>query len=242
MSGVESPIAVAAGVTADTTTETYDLVPAYKQNLILISDVSALGNGKSFVTSAPITLPVVIDATHDQFNWNAGEYTIAHASYATLPLLAAAVQAAANDEDNAGDTFVTDVVVSVDPNGTSLRFTSVPTGVHAEVFLVGAENSCLTRLGLTTTWTIAHTQAAGTDGAASQTVSILGVDDVSGNTWTILAAAAQTTVSTKVLQVGPTLTAAANLTANALLPKKVRVSVTHTTNNAVTRTLTAQFS
>lgn len=59
----------------------------------------------------------------------------------------------------------------------------------------------------------------------SITVTIQGKDALSGKYYTILAAAAITTVSTVVLKVYPGLTAAANLVASDVLPRTWRVSV-----------------
>jgi len=223
---------LASGARALVDTETYTVPTRGRKGLVLVTDVTAIGNGQSFVEGATITLPVVIDATHKSFNYNAIVYTIALATYSTLADLATAIGAATAASATPFSTVVTTSVV-----GDHLRFTSVPTGVNAQVFAVGTTNDVLTTAtGLTTTWTIARTSAAGADGAFSQTISVLGVDDASGKTWTILAAAAQSTVSTKVLQVHPQMADSANLVAAALLPSSIVVSITHTTNNSVTRT------
>jgi len=60
---------------------------------------------------------------------------------------------------------------------------------------------------------------------ASVTPSILGVDPVNGNTYTILTGAAVAGVSTIELRVGPDFTAAANVAANTMLPLKYRFDV-----------------
>jgi hypothetical protein len=62
-------------------------------------------------------------------------------------------------------------------------------------------------------------------GTASITPSIQGQDPVSGSWYTILTGAAVSAVGTTVLRVGPTIIAAANVAANAMLPKLFRVAV-----------------
>lgn len=71
-------------------------------------------------------------------------------------------------------------------------------------------------------------------GAASITASIDALDAVSGKWVTILASAAITTVSTTRLRVYPGLSAAANLKADDLLPRRWRVNVTHSTADSIT--------
>ena len=62
-------------------------------------------------------------------------------------------------------------------------------------------------------------------GTASVTPSIQGKDPVSGAYYTILTGAAVAATGITVMRVGPTITAAANVAANAILPKEFRVSV-----------------
>lgn len=229
---------LASGAVADSTTETYDVPTRGRKGLLLVADVTVIGNGKSFVTGADVTLPYVSSAgANTSFKFNTVEYTIPAGSYATLALLAAAVNGALN----VATRFDTVVTVTVDPNGTGLRFTSVLTGVHAEAFAVGTVHDALVTLGITAAWTIAHTQAAGADAAYSQTITIQGKDDASGKFFTLIAGAAMSTVTTQILQVHPEMAGAANLIAGALLPATVRVSIAHTTNNSVTRTLGIQL-
>lgn len=68
----------------------------------------------------------------------------------------------------------------------------------------------------------------------SITVTIAGVDRVSGKTYTILASAAIVAVGTTVLKVGPGLPVAANVSANDFLPPVFRVTVTHGNANSIT--------
>lgn len=75
----------------------------------------------------------------------------------------------------------------------------------------------------------------------SVTVTISGVDRVSGKVWTLLTSAAIATVSTTVLQVGPALTAAANLVANTCLPPTIRVTATHGNANSITYSIGAHI-
>lgn len=231
---------LASGAAGDqAATETYDIATRGRKGLVLVTDVTAIGNGHSYVTSADITLPVVIDSTHNQFGYGGAtthDFILPSGTYTTIAQLVAAFATIANDEDNVGGAWATLVTVSADPNGTGLRFTSVPSGVNTTAFSTGVENDCLGLLGLTNAWTIAHTQPAGADGAFSETITIQGKDEASGKFYTILTAAAVSTVSTQVLQVHPQMTAVNNLVANALLPANIRVSIAHTTSNSITRT------
>jgi len=227
---------LASGALADSTTETYDISTRGRKGLLLVTDVTAIGNGHSFVDGADITLPVVIDGTHKTFSYDGNDYTIATGTYTTLAQLVTALGAATHSA-TAFSTVVTVTAVS-----NHLRFTSVASGVNAKVFDVGSSNDVLaTATGITATWTIAHTQAGGTDGAYSQTVTIQGKDEASGKFYTILAGAAMTSVATQVLQVHPGMVASANLIAESLLPANIRISISHTTNNSLTRTIGLQL-
>ena len=229
---------LASGARADSTTETYDIPTRGRKGLVLVTDVTAIGNGNSYVEGGAVTVPhtVTLD-TNDHFTYNSVDYTIAAGTYNTLALLKNAIAAA-----TAASATPFSTVVAVTVSGTGFKFTSVATGVNTDAFAVDASHDALVDgLGLTDSATIADTQAAGADGAYSQTVSILGVDAESGKTWTILADTAQTDVATRVQQVHPQMTAVDNDVANALLPATVRVSITHTTNNSVTRTVAIQL-
>jgi hypothetical protein len=84
--------------------------------------------------------------------------------------------------------------------------------------------------------TIDATAAAATP---SVVVTILGVDRISGKTYTILASAAITGTGTTVLKVGPGLTAAANLVANDVLPPVIRISAVHGDGDSLTYSIGA---
>ncbi len=71
-------------------------------------------------------------------------------------------------------------------------------------------------------------------GTGSVTLTIQGKDPVSGKYYTLLAGAAVTTNSTNVYRVYPGLAAAANATANDVLPKTWRVVVTANNANSAT--------
>jgi hypothetical protein len=71
-------------------------------------------------------------------------------------------------------------------------------------------------------------------GTPSLTVTIRGVDPASGKGIALLQSAALSTVSTTVLRVGQDLTAAANLTANDLVPENIQVLVDHTDSQPIT--------
>lgn len=202
---------------------------------MLVTDVTVIGNGHSNMQSAAITLPlVVVAATNDSFTFNSNVYVVAPGTYTTLAALATAVGAALHS----ATAFST--LVTVTASGTGLLFTNVASGVHAEVFAT-ATHDILAALGVTSSWTIAQTEAAGTDGAFSLTVTIQGKDEASGKFYTILAGVAVASITTQVLQVHPGMVASANLIAESLLPANVRVSITHTTNNSITRTVGLQL-
>lgn len=66
------------------------------------------------------------------------------------------------------------------------------------------------------------------------TVTVSGVDRVSGKVYTILASAVIATAVTTVLKVGPGLTAAAGLVANDQVPPVFRVTCTHGDADSIT--------
>lgn len=66
------------------------------------------------------------------------------------------------------------------------------------------------------------------------TVTVSGVDRVSGKLFTILASTAIATAVTTVLKIGPGLTAAANLVANDRLPPIFRVTCSHGDADSIT--------
>lgn len=68
----------------------------------------------------------------------------------------------------------------------------------------------------------------------SVTVTVSGVDRLSGKVYTILASAAITATGTTVLRIGPGLTAAANATANDLVPPVIRVTASHGDADSIT--------
>lgn len=71
--------------------------------------------------------------------------------------------------------------------------------------------------------------------------TIRGYDEVSTKNWTILASAAVTATGTTVLKVYPGLTAAANLTANDVLPPVWEVLATHGDTDSITYSVAAQL-
>lgn len=71
-------------------------------------------------------------------------------------------------------------------------------------------------------------------GTPSLTVTIQGIDPASGKNVTLLQSAALSSVATTVLRVGQDLTAAANLTANDLVPEVVEVFVDHADAQPIT--------
>jgi hypothetical protein len=67
------------------------------------------------------------------------------------------------------------------------------------------------------------------------------VDSLSGKAVNLLTSAAIATVSTVVLNVGPALTAAANLVANAFLGDSIRVTMTHGDADSITYSVAAHL-
>ena len=65
-------------------------------------------------------------------------------------------------------------------------------------------------------------------------VKVEGKDPASGKYYTILEGASVTAVSTNIYKVYPGLTAAANLVASDILPKTIRLTVTHANANSTT--------
>ena len=71
------------------------------------------------------------------------------------------------------------------------------------------------------------------------TATIEGKDPVSGSFYTILVDAAVSTVSRTFLQVGHTITAAANVAANNFLPSEYRLTVAHGDTDSITYSISA---
>jgi hypothetical protein len=67
----------------------------------------------------------------------------------------------------------------------------------------------------------------------SLTLTVEGVDSAGETLWT-LSGAAVATATTKVLQVGPGVTVAANLTASQFVPDAVKITVTHGDSDSAT--------
>lgn len=99
---------------------------------------------------------------------------------------------------------------------------SLLTLTAASASINGSDNSNPFAKGITVVVDI--TAISGT--TPSLVITIEGKDPVSGKYYTILQSASLTAVGTTVLKVYPTLTAAANTAANAMLPKTYRVRST----------------
>jgi len=114
-------------------------------------------------------------------------------------------------------------VANVDPSGNAL-FGNVDTGAlithtAASTGVNSADQANYVSRGLKLVIDI----TAITGSTPTLTVTIQGKDTASGKYYTILASAALSAVATTVLTVYPGLTAAANVTANDVLPKTFRV-------------------
>lgn len=77
--------------------------------------------------------------------------------------------------------------------------------------------------------------------AASIVLKIQGLDTVSGKWYDLLTSAAVTAAGTTVYKVFPSATAAANATANDIVPYKWRVLVTHADANPITYSVGASL-
>lgn len=75
----------------------------------------------------------------------------------------------------------------------------------------------------------------------SVTVTVQGVDRVSGKVYTVLASAAITATGTTVLKVGPGLTAAANSVANDFVPPIFRILADHADADSITYSIAGQL-
>lgn len=73
----------------------------------------------------------------------------------------------------------------------------------------------------------------------SITVTVDGVDEVSGKTFNLLTSAAISSVSTVTLRIRPGLTAVANLTASDMVPSLITFTVTHGDADSITYSVTA---
>lgn len=234
---------LASGVRIDSTTETYDVATRGRKGVLVAHNLTECYKGYSYVQGAAIAVagtlvsPLVVGTnSQSTFKYNSNEYTIANGTYSTLSALATAVGAALYS----ATAFSTVVTVTASADGTALVFTSVASGVNTDAFAVGTHDA-LVLLGLTDTWTIAHTEAAGADGAASTTVYICGKDEASGLFYQLLAGAAVTTNVLNEYSVHPEVPASTNVAAQNFLPANIRVVVTHTTNNCINRTLGIQL-
>lgn len=77
---------------------------------------------------------------------------------------------------------------------------------------------------------------------AGVTVSVVGVDRVSGNTWPILTSAAITTVSTTALRIHPGIAVVANQSTSDVLPPLVQINFTNTNSASITYSATAYLT
>lgn len=78
-------------------------------------------------------------------------------------------------------------------------------------------------------------------GVDTVTLSINGLDKASGKYITRLASTAISAAGTTQLEIGPSITAAANAAANALLPETFRVVVTHSAGTSFTYSVGLEY-
>lgn len=75
----------------------------------------------------------------------------------------------------------------------------------------------------------------------STTVSVLGIDDASGKSWTILDGAELTVAGTQKLEVREGLDDVAGAVAASQLPGTLRISISHSDSTSITRTVGVQL-
>ncbi len=68
--------------------------------------------------------------------------------------------------------------------------------------------------------------------------NIDGLDELTGNTWTLLDSAARTTTGTTILRIAPELSASGNLIGKDTVPARIRIAPVHGNGNSITYTLT----
>lgn len=78
-------------------------------------------------------------------------------------------------------------------------------------------------------------------GVDTVTLSVQGLDRASGKYITHLATTAISATGTTQLEIGPSIAAAANVSANKLLPETFRVVVTHSAATSFTYTVGAEY-
>ena len=153
--GVTDALALASGATA--TVEAFNDV-SLTDNVTPPYAPAITGNGApaKLTAGTALALPITITAaSNDQFEFNELEYIIPAGVYTTAREFVAAAQASANDEDNAGATFKSVVLVDVGVDN-KLRFTAAAEGVNTGAFGTGAEHDGLANLGLVDTDALAN--------------------------------------------------------------------------------------
>lgn len=109
--------------------------------------VGSPGDNKAFIDGTAVTLPVVVDSTHNQIEYNEQEYVVASATYVYLDKLIAALNASIQVGD--ASRLDTTLVVSASPYTLgALRFTAKAAGANTNTVGTGASNDLLARLGI----------------------------------------------------------------------------------------------
>lgn len=118
--------------------------------------VGSPGDNKAFADGAAVVLPVVIDATHCDFQFNSVDYTIPTGTYPYLDLLIAAINAAV--DVSTGLVAITTVLRASKSPFTlgAIRFTAAAAGVNVETLTTGSSNDILATLGVTSPLALAH--------------------------------------------------------------------------------------
>ncbi len=145
--GFTDAAALAGGATAINTGVTLDSGLTSDQVPDSAPPITGNGVAASVVSDSAPSYPVTITAaSNDQFEFNELEYLIPAGVYANARQLARAINASANDEDNAGATFASVVVVQPLGNGT-LRAVARASGANTGAFGTGAEHDGLASIG-----------------------------------------------------------------------------------------------
>jgi hypothetical protein len=231
-----NPVLIAG--TDGTNTQT---VPVFAANASITSSQELLG---------AFALGAVLDGTALKPMYsanNTGDGTILHNSPAVGlwvydPVGSVWDRAQLPNADNASPTGVTGTCEMLF-NGTTAKYDRRRNNVEVTALASGARTATINSGNITTynargLTVVLNVSSAGT---GSITLSILGLDSLSTNTYTILAGTAVTTNSTNVYRVFPGATAAANAVANDQIPRIIQINVVANNANSMTYSVNCQF-
>lgn len=217
-------------------------VPVFAANASITSSQELLG---------AFALGAVLDGTALKPMYsanNTGDGTILHNSPAVGiwvydPVGSVWDRAQLPNADNASPTGVIGTCEMLF-NGTTAKYDRRRNNVEVTALASGARTATINSGSITTynargLTVVLNVSSAGT---GSITLSILGLDSLSTNTYTILAGAAVTTNSTNIYRVFPGATAAANSVANDQIPRIIQINVVANNANSMTYSVNCQFA